>query len=216
MKKIIVLVWSAFFIVTMGAGCTQANKKPVVPEPKPNTAIDQNASLSASEKRVMASRFSTIADNIEGVKSATVVVDTGNTSGTIATPNEIERTNNKSVNTQSPDIRDSKVRTGDNTGKTAPAEPGAPINPRASVSRNNNIIAMVGVTLDDMSKEAMIKKNIKQQIMDSDKRVSEVLVTSDPNMIKKIRDVASGVLEGKPTSSYAKDVNELNTMIKRQ
>jgi len=153
----------------LSTGCQQSSNKPLVPDQKTNT----NTSLTASDKRVMASRFSTLAENVDGVQTATVVVDKANT---------VQGRSSKIVQT-------------------------------------NDTVAMVGITLDDSSlkgtdRERTIKETVRKKILDSDKKLSEVLITTDANMIKKIKDVAAGVISGKMTSTYAKDVNELNTMLK--
>ncbi len=153
-------------LLLLGAGCQQAGKKPL---PEQNMK-----SLSASDMRIMASRFSTLAEEVEGVMTATVIVD--------------------------------KADAIQSTGKT---------------SETRDIVAMVGLNLSDTSlkgtdREKTIKEMVRKKILDSDKRVTEVLVTTDANTVKKIKDVAAGVISGKATKSYAKDVNELNKILKKQ
>jgi hypothetical protein len=80
---------------------------------------------------------------------------------------------------------------------------------------------MVGITLNtevmaSATQQASTKKMVKQKILDSDKRVTDVLVTSDANMVKKINDVAAGLIEGKPVLSYARSAAELGKMMKEQ
>ncbi|HPF19817.1 MAG TPA: YhcN/YlaJ family sporulation lipoprotein [Syntrophomonas sp.] len=90
-----------------------------------------------------------------------------------------------------------------------------------STSSPGKIVVMVGITLNtevmaSATQQASTKKMVKQKILDSDKRVTDVLVTSDANMVKKINDVAAGLIEGKPVLSYARSAAELGKMMKEQ
>ncbi|MDD3364596.1 MAG: hypothetical protein PHZ03_06405 [Syntrophomonas sp.] len=83
------------------------------------------------------------------------------------------------------------------------------------------LVVMVGLNLDtkimqDKTKEMSIKDEVKSKIMADNQMVSEVLLTSNPDMIKKLQDVAAGVIQGKPMQSYAQDVEELNKNIRAQ
>ena len=50
----------------------------------------------------------------------------------------------------------------------------------------------------------------------ADTRINQVLVTTDPTMIKRINDVAAGIIEGKPIQSLEKDINTLTNDLKKQ
>lgn len=80
-----------------------------------------------------------------------------------------------------------------------------------SSDNKNQMVILAGLTLTSQtrSKEQEIKKTVAEKIKNNDQRVSEVLVTTDPNMIKRMSDIAAGIIEGKPIKSYARDVNEL-------
>lgn len=86
-----------------------------------------------------------------------------------------------------------------------------------SSDNKNRIVALVGLTLtpDAAKKQQQIKSMAADKIKKSDKRVTQVLVTTDPNMVKRISDIAAGIIQGKPVKSYAKDVDELTRNIKR-
>ncbi|MDD4801370.1 MAG: hypothetical protein PHF24_00310 [Syntrophomonas sp.] len=82
-------------------------------------------------------------------------------------------------------------------------------------------VVMIGLTLNsnitqDKSKEMAIKEQVKAKIMADNQKVSEVLLTSDPDMIKKLQDIAAGVIQGKPMQSYAQNVDELNNSLRNQ
>jgi hypothetical protein len=81
------------------------------------------------------------------------------------------------------------------------------------------MVAMVGLNLDskiaqDKTKEMSVKDEVKSKIMADNQKISEVLVTTNPDMIKKLQDVAAGVIQGKPMQSYAQDIEELNKNIR--
>lgn len=172
MKKITHLVLFLFIAGVFVTGGCQTAKKPVAPEKK--TSPSQ---VTESDKRVMANRFSTIAQGVEGVSKATVVIASADTSA-----------------------RETSTSAGTSKGK---------------------IVVMVGLTLDAGSntskgKQQTVMSTVKKRIMANDKRVTDVLVTADANMVKKINDIAAGLIEGKPVLSYAKNAAELGKMMKKQ
>lgn len=184
---------AGFFLM---GGC-QTAKKPVTPQKITPTNPSQ---VTESDKRVMANRFSTIAQEVEGVTKATVVIAgadaaMGKAPGTTAAPNTAGK----------------PVETGVNeTTRT--------IN---QTTANGKMVVMVGLTLNantgaSEAKQQTAKNTVKKRILESDKRITDVLVTSDPNMVKKINDVAAGLIEGKPVLTYAKSAAELGKMMKTQ
>jgi hypothetical protein len=70
--------------------------------------------------------------------------------------------------------------------------------------------------MKDQNQVTKINEEVKTKIMGSDPRVSEVLVTTNPDMIKKLQDVAAGVIQGQPLQSYAQDINDLDKGIRAQ
>lgn len=188
MKRIPILCLCILFMFTfLGAGCGQAAKKPVVPQ-KPNVS---NKTTDTSDKRVMANRLATMANNVDGVSNATVVVESPRTTPGVSNP--LVTTDNKAKN-----------QYGRTTGKTA----------------TRGLVAMVGITLSDSSirgtdREKAIKENVRKRLLSGENKLSEVLVTTDPSMVKKIKDVAAGVLQGRPTASDARNVQELDKMMRQ-
>lgn len=153
-------------------GCGQA-KKPIAPQ---KTTPGNPSQVTESDKRVMANRFSNIAQEVDGVSKATVVV---------ASADATIGQGNKNLSNTS-------------TGK---------------------MVVMVGLTLDANTKASEAKQQtamntVKKRILESDKRITDVLVTADPNMVKKINDVAAGLIEGKPVLTYARSAAELGKMMK--
>lgn len=194
MKKIAVIFISVFLcVIFMLSGCQKAAKKPVVPENKPDTQIQQTTD---SDKRVMANRFSNLAMGVSGVQKATVVV-----SATQAGMPENALQPNPS-NVPGSDVSGLSSNPGDI--------------PNAVASK---LVVMIGLNLDpkamqDKTREKTIKEEVRAKIMADDGRISEVLVTNDPDMIKRLQDVAAGVIQGKPMQSYAQDIEELNKNIR--
>lgn len=81
---------------------------------------------------------------------------------------------------------------------------------------NNTYAAMVGITLQSgvTGKETnAVKKQVAQKIKKADTRITKVLVTSDPALIKRIEDIARGVIAGKPIQSFGNEITELTRRI---
>lgn len=173
-------------------GCGQSAKKPA-PDTNLDTGVQQT---SDADKRTMASRFSTLATEVGGVQKATVVVASR------------AETTGVSVDPMTGFPNDGSI--------TPPGPPGDMANPE-----QGSLVAMVGITVDQsaMQNPDQVKK-VKQQISDKIKadndKVKEVLVTTDPNLVKKLQDVAAGIIKGQPVQSYAPDINELNKNIRSQ
>lgn len=80
---------------------------------------------------------------------------------------------------------------------------------------------MVGLTVDPaMMKNPTEINSVKTTVMNklkaSDRRISQVLVSTDPNVIKRLNDVAAGILEGKPIKTFENDIRDLNTRFKQE
>lgn len=204
------LLCIGLMIVVAAAGC-QTSKKPMAPAKKPAQVQKKPAvDMSASERRVMANRLSRIAEGVPGVQKATVVVMdmnmTSNTTGTTTTPKTITGTG--------------KTTTGTGTTGGTGTTTGTSTN-KSIMGNKSGTMVMVGLTLNSTTgnsaaKTASTKSMVAKRIKASDKRISQVLVTTDPNLIKRLNDIAAGILEGKPVQSFSKDVRELNTKLKQQ
>ncbi len=190
-------------IALVVAGCQGTSKKPMTPVKKPTQLqTAPNNQMTDSERRVLADKLARTAESVTGVQKASVVVMDVNMSNNMTT----NTTGTKGVQS-SPGI---KTVTGTRTtAKTA-------------MNRNNNgVLVMVGITLDasTSSKPSMIantKSMVAKRIKASDKRISQVLVTTDPNLIKRINDIAAGIIEGKPVQNYEQDVRDLKNRLKQQ
>lgn len=98
------------------------------------------------------------------------------------------------------------------------------VSEKAGLQGANNtktLVAMVGLTVssaisNDPNKVNTIKQSVADKLKASDSRISQVLVSTDPTMIRRINDIAAGIIEGKPLQSYEKDLNTLINDLKRQ
>ncbi|MGE5543884.1 MAG: YhcN/YlaJ family sporulation lipoprotein, partial [Bacillota bacterium] len=57
------------------------------------------------------------------------------------------------------------------------------------------------------------KKEVTNKLDKADKRVTRVLVTTNPDLVRRIEDIARGVLAGKPVQSFAKEITEVTKRI---
>ena len=191
MQKKQALVLSLFLAgMLMICGCGQTAQKPA-PDTNPETGLQQTTD---AEKRTVASRFSTMAMEVEGVQKATVVVvSQPDTTGVAVDP--ISGLPNDGTGVNPP-------------GQTANPEQG-------------NLVAMVGITLNqadmqNQDKVNNIKLQVKNKIKTDSDKVRDVLVTTDPNLIKKLQDVAAGIIQGQPVQSYTQNINELDKSLRGQ
>lgn len=155
-------------------------RKPGVTTKKPVTE------MTASERRVMASKLSKMAENVKGVKRASVVVASIGMTRTGATSNANKMTNTRTTGTN-----------------------------------YSGQVVMVGLTLEptatrDAATINKVKNTVANKLKASDRRISQVLVTTDPTMIKRINDVAAGIIEGKPIQNYQNDINDISNKLKQQ
>jgi hypothetical protein len=187
LRKIITLLLCVSFLLIGLVGCQTTAKKPMTPARKPGvTAKKPTTEMTASERRVMANKLSKMAENVKGVKRASVIVSSiGMTNtGTTATTNKMTNTN-------------------------------------AARTNYSGQVIMVGLTLEptatrDAATINKIKSTVANKLKASDRRISQVLVTTDPNLIKRINDVAAGIIEGKPIQNFQSDINDISGKLKQQ
>lgn len=198
MRKKIALLVCISFLFTVMVGCQGAAQKPAVPERKPDTTTD-TSDMTASDRRVMASNLSRMAEQVENVDKATVVV-----SGIAITNNVQDTTRTTPLNNKTDNPNQSNYYT-------------------QNKNRQNNmgLVVMVGLNLNDKAEKNTslantAKKNVASKLKASDKRISQVLVTTDPNLIKRINDVAAGIIEGRPIQEFQQDINDITDRVKRE
>lgn len=82
------------------------------------------------------------------------------------------------------------------------------------------INVMVGITLDPQmtgqnTQSRQVQETVAQKIKESDKRISDVLVTTDPGLITQINDIATGIIQGQPIKNFANELKGLGQDIRR-
>lgn len=211
-KQTIVALCISILLLTMATGCDNAAKKPMTDNRSTN--ITNNGEMTPSERRVMASKLSNLAENVDGVQRVSVVVTsiamTNNVTGKTTTGTTATRDINRVVNPEG-------------VGNVNPNTVGN-ANPTPNTAVNGNysgLIVMVGLNLESKAENNPsmannIKKNVANKLKNSDRRISQVLVTTDPTLIQRINDVAAGVIQGKPIQNFQSDIKDLTTQIKQQ
>ncbi len=198
-KSFIMVLLFGLMAALILTGCQGTSKKPLTPVKKPSqiqTAPD--GQMTDSERRVLADKLARVSESVTGVQKASVVVMDVNMSDNMTTKTGTTST------------------TGTNKVQSSPGT----VTRTNAKTNNDGILVMVGLTLNSSTNTpAMIAKTksmVAQKIKASDKRISQVLVTTDPNLIKRISDIAAGIIEGKPVQSYKQDVRALNARLKQE
>lgn len=203
-KKLAFLLCFSLMIALLAGGCQNSSaKKPVVPSPKKPNQTEQNKEMTSGERRVLVSKLSRTAEELEGVEKATVVIaDVGianNITGNSKTKSPAESSTSQKL--------DDNIK-GD---------------PFIDQKEPQGMIVMVGLTLrsdktlgTDMDKSMQIESRVRDKLKASDSRISQVLVTTDPNLVKRLTDVAAGILEGKPIKTFEKDIKNIDSSLRKQ
>ncbi len=179
-----------FLAMLLGSGCQKAAQKPLENQPQ------KKADLTASDRRILADRLSRLATAVEGVQKATVVISDitlANDSGST--------TSSTSKSTKSTATDPAQTSSTSKTTKSTATD-------RAPTSISGMVV-MVGIGISDQVDEEKTKVNVKDKLKASDGRISQVLVTSDPELVKKINDMAAGIIKGEPISKYEMDLKQL-------
>lgn len=61
----------------------------------------------------------------------------------------------------------------------------------------------------EASETNKIKSKVTKKLKDEDKSLKDVSITTDPNLITRLKKVAKGVENGKPLSSFSKEIEEI-------
>lgn len=59
-----------------------------------------------------------------------------------------------------------------------------------------------------------VKMEVERKLKAAEPRLHSVNVTSDPDLVKRIRDIGAGIAKGKPITSFAAELKELGRRIK--
>ena len=98
-KSLTLLICISFLLISL-VGCQTTSKKPMTPTRKPGVTTKKPVTeMTASDRRVMASKLSKMAENVKGVKRASVVVASIGMTRTGATSNADKMTNTRTTGT---------------------------------------------------------------------------------------------------------------------
>ncbi|HZK43092.1 MAG TPA: YhcN/YlaJ family sporulation lipoprotein [Syntrophomonadaceae bacterium] len=169
---IYLIIFIAFFMLT---GCqNKAEKRPIPPNKS-----EEQVGLTDSESRVLSSRISNLAIQVEGVNRASVVVVRTELSA-------MDFVQNKKTN--------------DTLGKLTTSGGGITVIVGASVNAN------IRENPETLSKTIT---NIKEKTKLDDVEISQILVTTDPAIIGKIDALAVRMMEGEPITQYKEEIKEI-------
>lgn len=80
----------------------------------------------------------------------------------------------------------------------------------------SNTMAYVGIDLQaniEAGKTNSIKKEVADRVKNADKRLTRVYVSSDTDVVTRIKKVAKGIEQGKPFSSFTREIAEIGRRI---
>lgn len=229
-KKIAGIIIVSLVLIISVIGCQQAAKKPFTNDTNRQTTNE----MTENERRVLAGRLSNLAEEVDGVKKASVVVS--DIAMTQNNPTTTPKAPTDNINTETTRRTTMPTNPG-NTNVNTPGTPNintpgitnmdTPNNSNNQTGVDNNtvnqtgLVVMVGITLDsniknDASRMETIKQTVADRLEGADTRISQVLVTGDPDLIKRINSVASGLLKGKPVNNFEKDIKNIGNDLQRE
>ncbi len=80
----------------------------------------------------------------------------------------------------------------------------------------SSTMAYVGLDLKagiEAGKTNTIKKDVADRVKKADKRLTSVYVSTNPDLVTRIKKVAEGVKKGKPISSFDREISEIGRRI---
>ncbi|NLO20971.1 MAG: hypothetical protein GX119_03090 [Syntrophomonadaceae bacterium] len=201
-SAILAVIMLAFSIMIMGCQ-SSADKKPLTPNQQ------QTDNMQYENNGNMADRFEKLAEQVSGVKNATVAISTANQNNA-----ELGVINPNPDTTPRTNIENTNDRTGVNQqmGNDRPFVneeiPGTANRPGTSIS--NNIVVMVGLVLDSQNTDAKnIEEKVERKIKNADNRVSQVLFTTDGGMIEQINNINDAIRRGTPVDTIQRNLDRL-------
>ncbi len=202
---------------TMIMGCQTTANRPL------NQDQNQTDNMQTGENtQVMVDNFERLAEQVAGVRSASVAI-----SGMNDATNEGTGTINTNPGTNAPGTNTTGNRTnitGTGIGTTPNDQT---VNERQPVGTNNpgvvndtfidsaagnNIVVLVGLTLENQSDVAdtrNIESSVESKIKNADNRVSRVMVTTDAGIIQEIKDINRSLRDGTSANTVQRNINNL-------
>lgn len=77
------------------------------------------------------------------------------------------------------------------------------------VSGNTAIVGIDMKASVQGTHETQVKKKVEKTVRDTDKGIKNVSVTSDPDLYKRIENIAKGIAAGRPLSEFTKQITEI-------
>lgn len=78
----------------------------------------------------------------------------------------------------------------------------------------SGMIVMIGISINEQADAEQVKPKVRDKLRNSDERISQVLVTSDPELVKKINEVAAGIIKGEPITEHEMNIKQLGKEFK--
>ncbi|NLG32767.1 MAG: hypothetical protein GX550_04530 [Syntrophomonadaceae bacterium] len=226
MKKNTVLCLG--LIIVLGSliiGCQTAAQRPMRPD-QPQQQDTPDRTMTETERRDLANRLSRLAEEVEGVERAAVIVSTIDVTQGDRTIDSNRNPVTPGTTTNNPRVMPGQPRNdmnNPNMPRNDMNNPNMPrtINPGTDMDNaNDGIIVMVGLSLnknvDTADKTNEIKRTVANRLRANDRRISQVLVTTDPNLITRINDVANGIIQGRPIQTFERDINDIGRDLQMQ
>ncbi|MBO8159970.1 YhcN/YlaJ family sporulation lipoprotein [Thermosyntropha sp.] len=153
--------------------------------------------LTDAEAKRLAQKFANMADEVNGVQKATVVVS-----------DQPETVTDSKTRTRVTTIKNDRTITSPGPGKTVPD--------RVTM---RGLVVMVGLDVDrsiinNTTEMERLKARVANKILRADNRISRVYVTTKPELMKRISNMASDIVKGKPLSNMRNDLNNLMDKMK--
>ena len=226
MRRAVISVALILGISIMIMGCqTVAERKPATPQQQ-----NQTNNMQFQDTNNMADRFERLAEQVPGVRDATVAVSAANQNNA-----ELGVINNDADNRPTPGSTNNRINqkldgdnmtspgtTNDRTGISQDQRMGNERMPvdqevpgsagRTGTSISNNFVVMVGLVFDSKtaaSDQREILRMVEEKIKNADSRVSQVLFTTDGGIIKEINSVNDAMRKGTSADNIQRDLDRL-------
>jgi hypothetical protein len=211
MRRAVISVALILGISIMIMGCQPvAERKPATPQQQ-----NQTNNMQFQDTNNMADRFERLAEQVPGVRDATVAVSAAN-------QNNAELGVNRINQKLDGDNMTSPGTTNDRTGISQDQRMGNERMPvdqevpgsagRTGTSISNNFVVMVGLVFDSKtaaSDQREILRMVEEKIKNADSRVSQVLFTTDGGIIKEINSVNDAMRKGTSADNIQRDLDRL-------
>lgn len=226
-KNLVLLICFTLILGSLAVGCNNAAQRPDLPQQQQNQNMDRtDEQMTDSERRALASRLSDLAEQVDGVKDATVVVSSiGMTDSSPDTGTNAGRDTQRNLNVNDPTspLNNNQGMATNRTTTNNQATNNTNMNNMQNRTDGNSVsglMVMVGLTLDNTVNGAdetnQIKRSVMNKLKASDKRISQVLVTTDPGLVQRLTDVAAGIIQGRPIQGFENDINDLTRNMRQQ